>query len=274
MKKPSNVRTGVGNTTLILGAVFLGAGLILWMRSRSQGPVSYGPALTVYPSTEADQSTVENIIQALHALNGGIATQLPAGGSGSSGGSQGGSSTPPPSQTGGGNPFGNPPGSTPVGSPFGYHSPFTDAAGIVPGTSATPSQSNDVWSRISAAVNGLRPGASVQPLNIQGNAVVANSAAPEQTATKEQYQALVLGQFQGGTGSFAPGASVDVSQGYSPQLKQYTVQYLEGIIQNKAYNPDLPAIGNQQAVASQLYSMTNDPKYLTPTWTGQRPGVQ
>lgn len=61
---------GKGNTPLIFGAVFLGAGLILWMRSRDNIPVYAGSALTLHPSTDADQSQVANILQALKGLAG------------------------------------------------------------------------------------------------------------------------------------------------------------------------------------------------------------
>jgi len=51
----------------MIGLVFLGAGAILYMRSR-QTPTSTEPALTLYPSTQADESTVINMIATVHRL--------------------------------------------------------------------------------------------------------------------------------------------------------------------------------------------------------------
>ena len=138
---------------ILIGGVLAGAALLLWMRSRdSQQVVSNQPALTLYPSTQADRSTVANLLHAVNAIGqpntntGGsnpnpvpgqnntttpnptndqwtqwwnwwlshnFTPNIPVGGNG--GGGTG--STPPPSQTGSGNPLGGTPGTTPETSP-------------------------------------------------------------------------------------------------------------------------------------------------------------
>jgi hypothetical protein len=55
---------------LILGAVALGAGVILILRSRESGATNTQPALTLYPSTEADAASVQNALDTVNALQG------------------------------------------------------------------------------------------------------------------------------------------------------------------------------------------------------------
>ena len=89
------------NLPLFFGLVFLGAGLILWMRSK--GTSFTGPALTVYPSYAADESTIANMMQAVRAI--GTAQNLPVGGSGSSDSGAGSTAPPPSGQSGNSSPF-------------------------------------------------------------------------------------------------------------------------------------------------------------------------
>ncbi len=66
---------------ILIGVVAVGAGAVLFMRSKSAAPSNTGPALTLVPSGAADQSTITNMLQALHAING-MQSDTPAGGTG------------------------------------------------------------------------------------------------------------------------------------------------------------------------------------------------
>lgn len=72
------------NVPLYIGMLFLGAGLILYMRSRSASPAILGAPLTIVPTTDADKSTIENITQALKAAAASgqvyVAPPVPTGG--------------------------------------------------------------------------------------------------------------------------------------------------------------------------------------------------
>lgn len=97
-----------GNLPIIFGLLFLGAGLIFFMRSKSGSPTMLGAPLTVVPTTDADASNVQNMIQAVKALTGGVAANLPVGGIG---GDLTGTNSPSPSETGTGAPM----ASVPIG---------------------------------------------------------------------------------------------------------------------------------------------------------------
>jgi hypothetical protein len=114
---------------------------------------------------------------------------------------------------------------------------------------------NGTWSSISTILANANPNAQVRDVvDIQGSAAVNNSAAPEQVATVSQYQALVLGQYPGGTGQYAPGAPVDVSRGLTQQDVSNNVNYLQGVQATGGYNPNLPAISSQGAVGQLITS--------------------
>lgn len=125
------------NLPLFFGLVFLGAGLVLWMRAKDHTTFT-GPALTLTPSYAADESTVANMRQAVQAM--GTTHNLPVGGSGSSGSGTG--SAPPPSQTGSGNVF----GSYPTGyRPPEMHPPYIrDPVPQVPATPVSTSRFSTV----------------------------------------------------------------------------------------------------------------------------------
>ncbi len=67
-KAPSKSPLNSGNTPILVGGLFLGVGIIFLMRSKSSS-VSAGPPLILHPSTDADQSTVANLIQALNGIS-------------------------------------------------------------------------------------------------------------------------------------------------------------------------------------------------------------
>lgn len=83
----SSSKTSKGKASkapILIGVVAVGAGLVLFMRSKGSSPASNtGPALTVIPSSEADQSTIANMLQALKAV-GGLQTTDPNPGGGTS----------------------------------------------------------------------------------------------------------------------------------------------------------------------------------------------
>lgn len=74
------------NLPIIIGGVLLGAVVLLFMRSRgSQQVVSTAPALTLYPSTQADISSVANLkasVDAIAARRQSATSTTPTGGNG------------------------------------------------------------------------------------------------------------------------------------------------------------------------------------------------
>lgn len=149
------------------------------------------------------------------------------------------------------------PGPTPQPYPISttpgpiYTNPPPDPQGVI---------ASGIWSGISTALAGAPPGspaAGYLPPSF-ANSSIPNQANPATGGTVAQYQALVLGQFAGGTGVNAIGAPINVQRGLMPNDVTDLTGYLTGLQASGGYNPNVPAIGNATNTASLIASLNDN----------------